>query len=162
MNNTIFHGKSNRALHLISAVWNIFCFIIAAAISMAFLTMAVSGLVGTFCCNGKLHQPTLIAGILLYILLVAIKITYTIYLRKAQSYHITDREITTSGGILRKYHKTIRLAEIRSLSYQRTLIQQIFGCGDIFINSSATHNATIRLKNIDNVHSIYHAINHHR
>ncbi len=158
----IFQGKSNRAIYLIATVWNLCWFAIGLGISMAFLTLSASGLAGVLWSNGKLHGPTFFAGILLYFMLLTAKIIYTIYLRKAQLYRITTKELTATGGILRKHHKTIRLQEIRSISYQRTLLQQIFNCGDIFISTSATNNPAIRLKNIDHVQAVYHQINLHR
>ncbi len=83
-------------------------------------------------------------------------------LGRGQTYHITEQEIATSSGILRKYHHTLRLKEIRSISYQRTVVQQIFNCGDILISTSATANFTTRLKNIDHVQTVCQQINDHR
>lgn len=162
MNDIIFQGKSNRAIYLIATVWNLCWFAIGLGISMAFLTLSASGLAGAIWGNGKLHAPTFTAGIILYFLLLTLKIIYTVYLRKSQLYRVTTKELTATGGIFRKHHKTVLLKEIRSISYQRTLQQQIFNCGDIFISTSATNNSSIRLKNIDHVQTIYHQINQHR
>ncbi len=162
MNDIIFQGKSNRPLYLITTVWNLCWFATGLAIGMTFLTLTASGLAGALWGNGKLHAPTFAAGIILYILIVTLKILYTICLRKSQLYRLTTKELTTTGGILRKHHKTIRLQEIRSISYQRTLLQQIFNCGDIFISTSATANPSLRLKNIDYVQAVYAQINQHR
>jgi uncharacterized membrane protein YdbT with pleckstrin-like domain len=162
MNDIIFQGKSNRAIFLVATVWKLCWFGIGLGISMTFLTLSASGLAGALWGNGRFHGPTFTAGIILYFLLFTLKIIYTICLRKAQAYRITNQEITTSGGVFRKYHKVIRLNQIRSMSYQRTIVQQVFNCGDIFISTSATDNSSIRLKNIDNVQTVYHQINLHR
>jgi uncharacterized membrane protein YdbT with pleckstrin-like domain len=158
----IFQGKSNRAIYLIATVWNLCWFVISLGISMAFLTLSASAIAGAFWGNDRLHGPTFTAGILLYFMLLMLKIIYAICLRKAQAYRITNQEITASGGVFRKYHKVIRLNQIRGISYQRTVIQQAFNCGDIFISTSATDNSSIRLKNIDYVQTVYRQINQHR
>ncbi|MPM95229.1 hypothetical protein SDC9_142383 [bioreactor metagenome] len=94
--------------------------------------------------------------------MIAIRILHIVLLRKNQFYIITTRGISSEGGVLNRFNQTLRLNEIRSVSYTQTLIQQILGCGNIVISSSATYRAGLVLSNVDHVKEIYAAIENSR
>ena len=98
-------------------------------------------------------------GLTLIPLLIAIRIIYIIFLRKNQFYTVSDRSVTSEEGFLTRYKQTLRMNEIRSVSYTQTLIQQILGCGNIILSSAAASRGTMALKNINKVRSIYSVIN---
>ena len=61
-----------------------------------------------------------------------------------------------------KLNHTLRRNQIQSVSYTQTLIQQLLGCGNIVVSTSATHRAALILHNVDQVMEIYSTINHNR
>ena len=81
----------------------------------------LAGVYGMIYNAGKLNQPIANISLLLIPLAIIIRIIYIVWLRKVQFYVITNREIRTVGGVLNNYSHTVRLAEIRSVSYTRTL-----------------------------------------
>ena len=86
----------------------------------------------------------------------------TILLRKAQFYIVSNRGVTSEGGVLNRFNQTFRLNEIQSVSYTQTLIQQIQGCGNIVISTAAPYRGGIVLKDVDQVKIIYNTINNNR
>ena len=162
-NEKIFYRvKGNRFLFIARSIWNIFWFSIGTVLSIGTGSLFISGIAGFICNSGKLHTGTLNFGLFLIQLLIIVKILYTILLRKAQFYIISNRGVTSEGGVLNRFNQTLRLNEIQSVSYTQTLIQQILGCGNIVISTAATYRGGIVLKDVDQVKIIYNTINNNR
>ena len=162
-NEKIFYRvKGNRFLFIARSIWNIFWFSIGTILSIGTGSLFISGIAGFIWNNGKLHTGTLNFGLFLIPLLIIVKILYTILLRKAQFYIISNRGVTSEGGVLNRFNQTLRLNEIQSVSYTQTLIQQILGCGNIVISTAATYRGGIVLKDVDQVKIIYNTINNNR
>lgn len=162
-NEKIFYRvKGNRFLFIARSIWNIFWFSIGTILSIGTGSLFISGIAGFICNNGKLHTGTLNFGLFLIPLLIIVKIIYTILLRKAQFYIVSNRGVTSEGGVLNRFNQTFRLNEIQSVSYTQTLIQQIQGCGNIVISTAATYRGGIVLKDVDQVKIIYNTINNNR
>ena len=162
-NEKIFYRvKGNRFLFIARSIWNIFWFSIGTILSISTGSLFISGIAGFIWNNGKLHTGTLNFGLFLIPLLIIVKILYTILLRKAQFYIISNRGVTSEGGVLNRFNQTLRLNEIQSVSYTQTLIQQILGCGNIVISTAATYRGGIVLKDVDQVKIIYNTINNNR
>lgn len=94
--------------------------------------------------------------------IIIIRIIYIVLIRKNQFYTITERGVSSEGGVLTRFNQTLRMDQIQSVSYTQTLIQQILGCGNIVVSSAATHRAGLVLFNIDNVKDVYGAIEKYR
>ena len=162
-NEKIFYRvKGNRFLFIARSIWNILWFSIGTILSIGAGSLFISGIAGFIWNNGKLHTGTLNLGLFLIPLLIIVKILYTILLRKAQFYIISNRGVTSEGGVLNRFNQTLRLNEIQSVSYTQTLIQQILGCGNIVISTAATYRGGIVLKDVDQVKIIYNTINNNR
>ena len=162
-NEKIFYRvKGNRFLFIARSIWNILWFSIGTILSIGTGSLFISGIAGFIWNNGKLHTGTLNFGLFLIPLLIIVKILYTILLRKAQFYIISNRGVTSEGGVLNRFNQTLRLNEIQSVSYTQTLIQQILGCGNIVISTAATYRGGIVLKDVDQVKIIYNTINNNR
>lgn len=159
---TIYHGKSNLFFYTANAVWSIFWFSIGCVIFIGGPALFLAGIIGMINNDGKVNHVVANIGTLLIPILIIGKIIYTIWLRKVQFYIVTNRKIQIVGGILHHYSHTINLSEIRSVSYTRTLLQQICGCGDVVVSTAATARGIIVLKNINCPKDIYQKINSNR
>ncbi len=158
----IFRGKSNKFLFVCKAIHQIFWFTIGIIGGVLLPALFLSGIVGHFCNDGKLNQPILCLGFVLIPTIIACRIIYIAWLRKRQLYTITDDAVTSEGGVLRTFSQKIHIADIRSISCQCSLIQQIVGCGDIIVSSAASRQGTLVLKNIDKANNLYDAIENNR
>lgn len=121
-----------------------------------------SGIFGFLCNDNKLNLPVVYLGAILIPLTIAVRILHIILLRKNQFYTISTQSITSEGGVLIRFNHTLRRNQIQSVSYTQTLIQQLLGCGNIVVSTSATHRAALILYNVDRVVEIYFAINNNR
>ncbi len=158
----IFRGKSNKFLFVCKMVHQIFWLVVGTVGGVLLPTMFFSGVAGFFCNDGKLNQPILCLGISLIPIIIACRVAYLVWLRRRQYYTIASESITCEGGVMHTFNRKIRIADIRSISYQCSLIQQLLGCGNIIISTAATSNGSLVLKNIDNVKNICNAIENHR
>ena len=154
--------KSNRFLFVAKAVWNIIWFSIGTTMSIGLGTLLFSGILGFLSNDNKLNLPVIYLGATLIPLTIAVRILHIILLRKNQFYTISTRSITSEGGVLIRFNHTLRRNQIQSVSYTQTLIQQLLGCGNIVVCTSATHRAALILHNVDQVMEIYSTINHNR
>ncbi len=158
----IFRGKSNKFLFICKAVHQMFWFAVGTIGGVLLPTLFLSGIAGHFCNDGKLNQPILSLGICLIPIIITCRITYIIWLRKRQFYTITIESITHEGGLFRTFNQKIWIVDIRSISCHSSLIQQILGCGNIIINTAATRQGTLVLKNVDNANNLYKTIENFR
>ena len=158
----LYRVKSNRFLFVAKAVWNIIWFSIGTTISIGLGTLLLSGILGFLCNDNKLNLPVIYLGAILIPLTIAVRILHIILLRKNQFYTISSQSITSEGGVLISFNHTLRRNQIQSVSYTQTLIQQLLGCGNIVVSTSATHRAALILHNVDQVMEIYSTINHNR
>ena len=124
-----------------------------------FLTAGISGMIWN---SGKMNMGMIYLGEFLIPTIIIIRIIYIVLIRKNQFYTITERGVSSEGGVLTRFNQTLRMDQIQSVSYTQTLIQQILGCGNIVVSSAATHRAGLVLFNIDNVKDVYGAIEKYR
>ena len=150
----ICRAKENTFLFMIRNIWNTFWYAIGVSLSVGLGTLLAAGLSGIFCNNGQMDTGILNLGLGLIPLLIGIRIIYIIFLRRNQFYIISKQNVSSEGGFLTRFKHTLHMNEIQSVSYTRTLIQQIFGCGDIVISSAAASRGTMVLKNVDHVKKI--------
>ncbi len=158
----LYRIKSNRFLFVAKAVWNIIWFSIGTTISIGLGTLLLSGILGFLCNDNKLNLPVVYLGAILIPLTIAVRILHIILLRKNQFYTISIRSITSEGGVLIRFNHTLRRNQIQSVSYTQTLIQQLLGCGNIVVITSATHRAALIMHNADQVPEIYTTFNSNR
>ena len=158
----LYRVKSNRFLFITQAVWNIIWFSIGTTLSIGLGTLLLSGIIGFLCNDSKLNLPVIYLGIVLIPLTITVRILHIILLRKHQFYTISTQSITSEGGVLIRFNHTLRRNQIQSVSYTQTLVQQLLGCGNIVVSTSATHRAALILHNVDQVMEIYSTINNSR
>ena len=158
----LFRVKGNRFLFIVRNVWNTIWFAVGIILSIGLGTLLAGGISGMIWNDGKMNMGIVFLGLSLILLMIAIRILHIVLLRKNQFYIITTRGISSEGGVLKRFNQTLRLNEIRSVSYTQTLIQQILGCGNIVISSSATYRAGLVLYDVDHVKEIYAAIENSR
>ena len=151
--------KENTFLFVIRSIWSIFWYALGVTLCIGLGTLLTSGLSGIFCCDGKMNTGILDLGLRLIPLLIVIRIIHIILLRKNQFYIISARSVTSKGGFLTRFEKSLHMNEIQSVSYTQTLMQQLFGCGDLVISSAAASRGTMVLKNVDRVKLLYSIIN---
>ena len=158
----LYRVKSNRFLFVAKAVWDIIWFSIGTTMSIGLGTLLLSGILGFLCNDNKLNLPVVYLGAILIPLTIAVRILHIILLRKNQFYTISTQSITSEGGVLIRFNHTLRRNQIQSVSYTQMLIQQLLGCGNIVVSTSATHRAALILHNVDQVTEIYTTINNNR
>ena len=158
----LYRVKGNRFLFVVKNVWKIIRFSIGIVLSVGIGTLIAGGIAGIIWNGGKMNMGVIYFGMLLIPLIITIRILHIILLRKNQFYVITNKGISSEGGVLIRFSQTLRLNEIQSVSYTQTLIQQFLGCGNIVISSAATYRAGLVLNDVDHVREIYAAIEHNR
>ena len=159
---TLYRVKGNRFLFIVKNVWNTIWFAIGTTLSVGLGTVMSAGIAGMIWNGGKMSMEMVYLGEFLIPALIIVRIIYIILIRKNQFYTITEREVSSEGGVLTRFNQTLRMDQIQSVSYTQTLIQQILGCGNIVVSSAATHRAGLVLFNIDNVKDVYGAIEKYR
>ena len=147
-------AKENTFLFVMRSIWNTFWYAVGTTLSIGLGTLLTAGLSGIFCNNGQMDTGILTLGLSLIPLLIGIRIIHIIFLRRNQFYIISEQNVSSEGGFLTRFKQTLHMDEIQSVSYTRTLIQQILGCGDIVISSAAASRGTMVLKNINQVKRI--------
>ena len=69
------------------------------------------------------------------------------------TFTITNRRIITRRGIFNKTGHDIPLSRISNVAYERSLIDRIFGCGTLILETSADSPVTLKdIPNIEQVH----------
>lgn len=159
---TLYRVKGNRFLFIVKNVWNTIWFAIGTTLSVGLGTFLTAGISGMIWNSGKMNMGMIYLGEFLIPTIIIIRIIYIVLIRKNQFYTITEREVSSEGGVLTRFNQTLRMDQIQSVSYTQTLIQQILGCGNIVVSSAATHRAGLVLFNIDNVKDVYGAIEKYR
>lgn len=147
-------AKENTFLFVMRSIWNTFWYAVGTTLSIGLGTLLTAGLTGIFCNNGQIDTGILTLGLSLIPLLIGIRVIHIIFLRRNQFYIISEQNVSSEGGFLTRFKQTLHMDEIQSVSYTRTLIQQILGCGDIVISSAAASRGTMVLKNINQVKRI--------
>ncbi len=159
---TLYRVKGNRFLFIVKNVWNTIWFAIGTTLSVGLGTFLTAGISGMIWNSGKMNMGMIYLGEFLIPTIIIIRIIYIVLIRKNQFYTITERGVSSEGGVLTRFNQTLRMDQIQSVSYTQTLIQQILGCGNIVVSSAATHRAGLVLFNIDNVKDVYGAIEKYR
>lgn len=99
-------------------------------------------------------QTPVLLGIWIVAVLLLIPITVVPWLRWLTStYTITNRRIITRTGILNKTGNDIPLAKISNVSYERSVMDRIFGCGTLILQTSA--EVPLLLDDIPNVEKVH-------
>lgn len=159
---TLYRVKGNRFLFIVKNVWNTIWFAIGTTLSVGLGTFLTAGISGMIWNSGKMNMGMIYLGEFLIPTIIIIRIIYIVLIRKNQFYTITERGVSSEGGVLTRFNQTLRMDQIQSVSYTQTLIQQILGCENIVVSSAATHRAGLVLFNIDNVKDVYGAIEKYR
>jgi uncharacterized membrane protein YdbT with pleckstrin-like domain len=77
------------------------------------------------------------------------------YLRwRTSTYTITNRRLITRRGILNKTGKDLPLLRINDVSYERSLLDRMLGCGSLFIQTAA-EGGTIVLDDVPDVERVH-------
>jgi uncharacterized membrane protein YdbT with pleckstrin-like domain len=88
-------------------------------------------------------------GVVLLIWLVLIP-----FLRwRTTTYTITNRRLITRSGILNKVGKDLPLNRINEVSYERSLIDRMLGCGSLLVQTAA-EDGTIVLHDVPDVEHV--------
>ena len=68
----------------------------------------------------------------------------------------TDRRLITRWGILNKVGKDLPLLRINDVSYERSLVDRMFGCGTLNIQTAADAGATVLddVPDVERVHVV--------
>jgi uncharacterized membrane protein YdbT with pleckstrin-like domain len=66
------------------------------------------------------------------------------------TYTVTDRRLIMRSGILTRVGKDMPLMRINDVSYQRSLLDRVLGCGTLYIQTAA-EGGTIKLDDVPNV-----------
>jgi uncharacterized membrane protein YdbT with pleckstrin-like domain len=73
-------------------------------------------------------------------------------------YVITNRRLITRRGMINKQGRDIPLYRINDVSYEKSLLDRIFGCGTLII-SDASEQAGVRLLDVPHVEEVQVRIN---
>ena len=88
-------------------------------------------------------------GVVLLIWLVLIP-----FLRwRTTTYTITNRRLITRSGILNKVGKDLPLNRINEVSYERSLLDRMLGCGSLIVQTAA-EDGTIVLHDVPDVEHV--------
>lgn len=97
--------------------------------------------------------PWVIGGIvlLLFVLLVFIP-----FLRwRTTTYTLTDRRVITRKGIIHKSGHDIPLSRINNVTYERSLLDRILGCGTLQLTTAAEAPVTlVDVPDVERVHVV--------
>ena len=72
---------------------------------------------------------------------------------RTTTYTITNRRLITRSGILNKVGKDLPLNRINEVSYERSLMDRILGCGSLIVQTAA-EDGTIVLKDVPDVEHV--------
>jgi uncharacterized membrane protein YdbT with pleckstrin-like domain len=73
---------------------------------------------------------------------------------RTTTYTVTNRRLITRRGILNKIGKDMPLMRINDVSYERTLLDRILGCGTLYVQTAA-EGGTIELKDVPDVERVH-------
>jgi uncharacterized membrane protein YdbT with pleckstrin-like domain len=87
-------------------------------------------------------------------LVLAIWLVLLPFLRwRTTTYTITDRRLITRSGILNKIGKDLPLNRINEVSYERSFVDRILGCGSLNVQTAA-EDGTIVLRDVPDVEHV--------
>jgi len=90
-----------------------------------------------------------VLGVVLAIFLVLVP-----FLRwRTTTYTITNRRLITRSGILNKIGKDLPLNRINEVSYERSLMDRILGCGSLHVQTAAEDGMVV-LRDVPNVEHV--------
>jgi uncharacterized membrane protein YdbT with pleckstrin-like domain len=72
---------------------------------------------------------------------------------RTTTYTITNRRLITRSGILNKVGKDIPLSRINEVSYERSLIDRMLGCGSLIVQTAA-EDGTLVLHDVPDVEHV--------
>jgi uncharacterized membrane protein YdbT with pleckstrin-like domain len=72
---------------------------------------------------------------------------------RTTTYTITNRRLITRSGILNKIGKDLPLNRINEVSYERSLIDRMLGCGSLIVQTAA-EDGTIVLHDVPDVEHV--------
>jgi uncharacterized membrane protein YdbT with pleckstrin-like domain len=70
------------------------------------------------------------------------------------TYTVTNRRLIMRRGILTKVGKDMPLIRINDVSYERSLVDRMFGCGTLYVQTAA-EGGTITLDDVPNVERLH-------
>jgi uncharacterized membrane protein YdbT with pleckstrin-like domain len=73
---------------------------------------------------------------------------------RTTTYTVTNRRLITRRGILNKIGKDMPLMRINDVSYERTLLDRILGCGTLYVQTAA-EGGTIELDDVPDVERVH-------
>jgi membrane protein YdbS with pleckstrin-like domain len=128
---------------LVPALW----LIVIAAVA-GFLSSKTPGI------GGK-AAPLLMVVVWVLAFLVACKLVFAPFFRwLSATYTVTNRRLITRSGILSRRGHDIPLFRISDVSYERGLVDRLFGCGTLVI-SDASERGTVELPDIPQVERVH-------
>ncbi len=122
------------------------------------VTCAVGGFLVAVLPSGSAHTPLLIL-----ILLVAAVIVVGFTLRRlviwlTASYTITNRRLINRSGVLVRKGRDIPLQRINQVSYERGVVDRLFGCGTLVISDASEEGNSV-LHDVPDVEKLQLTIN---
>ena len=118
------------------------------------LLAAVAGYLTSFTGRAGRAAPLLVAVVWGLAFLVACWLVFARFLRwLTTTYTITNRRLITRTGILSRRGHDIPLPRINDVSYERGLVDRLFGCGTLVI-SDASERGSVALHDIPQVEQV--------
>ena len=78
-----------------------------------------------------------VGGGLIFLIITGLLISYVRIARKRSRYIVTNQRVKKSVGLLRKTTGETRIADIRGLSTEQSLLERLVGKGSVLIDSGA-------------------------
>ena len=78
---------------------------------------------------------------------------------RTTTYTITNRRLITRSGILNKIGKDLPLNRINEVSYERSLMDRMLGCGSLNVQTAAEDGMVV-LRDVPNVEHVSREITH--
>ena len=109
---TLYRVKGNRFLFIVKNVWNTIWFAIGTTLSVGLGTFLTAGISGMIWNSGKMNMGMIYLGEFLIPTIIIIRIIYIVLIRKNQFYTITERGVSSEGGVLTRFNQTLRMDQI--------------------------------------------------
>jgi uncharacterized membrane protein YdbT with pleckstrin-like domain len=109
----------------------------------------------------RTHVKAMILPALAFVLIAAVLAIWLVllpFLRwRTTTYTITSRRLITRSGILNKIGKDLPLNRINEVSYERSLLDRMLGCGSLNVQTAA-EDGTIVLRDVPDVEHVSHEV----
>ncbi|MFV0427063.1 MAG: PH domain-containing protein [Beutenbergiaceae bacterium] len=129
------HGKA-----LVAPVLGL---ILLAALTWASMTFIPPSRVG----------PWIITGVVLVLFVILVLVPFLRW--RTTTYTVTDRRVITRRGIINKSGHDIPLSRINNVTYERSLLDRILGCGTLELTTAAEEPVTLHdVPNVERVHVV--------